>query len=46
MNDIGPQRLELLRKQVIARFGLAVILIPVILYAMAGTLNYWQGWLY
>jgi protein-S-isoprenylcysteine O-methyltransferase Ste14 len=46
MNDIGPQRLRLLRKQVITKFGLAVISIPVILFAIAGTLNYWQGWLY
>ena len=28
------------------RFGLAAFLIPVILYALAGTLHYWQGWLY
>ena len=35
-----------LRKQVIIRFGLAALLIPVILYALAGTLHYWQGWLY
>ena len=46
MNEIGPQRLVVLRKQVIKRFGLAAILIPVVLYAMVGTLNYWQGWLY
>ncbi|MGD0955095.1 MAG: isoprenylcysteine carboxylmethyltransferase family protein [Methanotrichaceae archaeon] len=35
-----------LRKQVISRFGLAALMIPVILFAMAGTLHYWQGWLY
>jgi len=46
MNEIGPQRLVVLRKQVITRFGLIAILIPFILFAMAGTLNYWQGWLY
>lgn len=28
------------------RFGLTAILIPVILFAAAGTLRYWQGWLY
>jgi len=38
--------LNALRKQVIIRFGLAALLIPVILYALAGTLHYWQGWLY
>ena len=30
----------------IIRFGLAALIIPVILYALAGTLHYWQGWLY
>jgi protein-S-isoprenylcysteine O-methyltransferase Ste14 len=35
-----------LRKQAIIRFSLAALLIPVILYALAGTLHYWQGWLY
>ncbi len=30
----------------IIRFGLAALIIPIILYAMAGTLHYWQGWLY
>ena len=35
-----------LRKRVIIRFSLAAPLIPVILYALAGTLHYWQGWLY
>ena len=41
-----PQRLNALRKQVIIRFGSAVFVIPVILFALAGTLHYWQGWLY
>jgi protein-S-isoprenylcysteine O-methyltransferase Ste14 len=41
-----PQRLNALRKQVIVRFGLAAIVIPAILFAMAGTLHYWQGWFY
>lgn len=36
----------MLRKQVIIRFGLAALLIPVILFALAGTLHYWQGWIY
>ena len=35
-----------MRKQVIIRFSLAALLIPVVLYALAGTLHYWQGWLY
>lgn len=30
----------------VIRFGLAALIIPVILYALAGTLYYWQGWLY
>ncbi len=38
--------MKALRKLLIIRFGLAALIIPVILYAMAGTLNYWQGWLY
>lgn len=46
MSLIEPQRLKALRKRVIIRFGLAAVLIPAILFAMAGTLNYWQGWLY
>ena len=28
------------------RFGLAAIVIPIIIYLLAGTLLYWQGWLY
>jgi len=28
------------------RFGLAAIIIPIIIYLLAGTLHYWQGWLY
>jgi protein-S-isoprenylcysteine O-methyltransferase Ste14 len=31
---------------VILRFDLAALVILVILFAMAGTLHYWQGWLY
>jgi protein-S-isoprenylcysteine O-methyltransferase Ste14 len=38
--------LNALRKQVIIRFGFAALMIPVILYALAGTLRYWQGWLF
>jgi hypothetical protein len=38
--------LNALRKQIIIRFGLAALVIPVILFAMAGKLHYWQGWLY
>jgi protein-S-isoprenylcysteine O-methyltransferase Ste14 len=40
------ERLNALKRQVIIRFGLAAILIPVILFTMAGTLHYWQGWVY
>lgn len=36
----------MLRKKVLIRFGLAAVSIPIILYALAGTLYYWQGWLY
>jgi hypothetical protein len=46
MITIEPQRLYALRKQVIIRFGLAALLIPVILFDLAGTIHYWQGWLY
>ncbi len=35
-----------LRRQVIIRFGLVALVIPIILYAISGTLHYWQGWLY
>jgi protein-S-isoprenylcysteine O-methyltransferase Ste14 len=41
-----PQRLKALKKQMIIRFGLAALLIPTFLFAMAGTLHYWHGWLY
>jgi protein-S-isoprenylcysteine O-methyltransferase Ste14 len=40
------QRMDKLRRQVVIRFGLAALIIPVFLYVMAGTLYYWQGWLY
>lgn len=43
---IEPKQLNALRRQVIIRFGLAALIIPLILYLMAGTLQYWQGWLY
>lgn len=46
MIDIEEQRLRKLRRQAMVRFGLAAVLIPIILYALAGTLRYWQGWLY
>jgi protein-S-isoprenylcysteine O-methyltransferase Ste14 len=46
MISIEPQRLNALSKQIIIRFGLAAILIPAILFAMAGTIHYWQGWMY
>lgn len=41
-----PQRFNALKKQVAIRFGLAALLIPGVLYAISGTLHYWQGWLY
>ena len=41
-----PQRFRALKKLVIIRFGLAAILIPAFLCAMAGTIHYWKGWLY
>jgi protein-S-isoprenylcysteine O-methyltransferase Ste14 len=43
---MDPPRLKALKKQVIFRFGLAVLLIPIVLFALAGTIHYWQGWLY
>jgi len=46
VSKIEQLRLSLLRKQVMMRFGLAAILMPIILYALAGTVDYWQGWLY
>ena len=30
----------------IIRFGLSAFVVPVILFSLAGTLHYWQGWLY
>jgi protein-S-isoprenylcysteine O-methyltransferase Ste14 len=41
-----PSRLEAVKKQVAIRFTVAAILIPAFLFAMAGTINYWQGWVY
>jgi protein-S-isoprenylcysteine O-methyltransferase Ste14 len=38
--------LKALRRQVILRFGLAALIIPIILFAMDGTFHYWHGWLY
>jgi protein-S-isoprenylcysteine O-methyltransferase Ste14 len=38
--------MNLLGKKVIIRFGLTAMIIPVVLYVMAGTIHYWQGWLY
>ena len=36
----------MLKKQVIIRLGLVALVVPVIIFAMAGTFHYWQGWLY
>jgi protein-S-isoprenylcysteine O-methyltransferase Ste14 len=41
-----PQRFVALTKQVKIRFGLAALVIPMLLFGMAGTIYYWQGWLY
>jgi len=46
MGQIDQQRLGLLRRQAIRRFSLAAVSIPIIIYALAGTIDYWQGWLY
>jgi len=46
MSEAEQQKSGFLRRRVIIRFSLAAILIPIILYALAGTLQYWQGWLY
>ncbi len=35
-----------LRRQAIIKFGSAALVIPIIFYAISGTLYYWQGWLY
>ena len=43
---MDPTRLTALKKQVIFRFGLAVLIIPIAPFALAGTIHYWQGWLY
>jgi hypothetical protein len=40
---IEPHSLNTLRKQAIIRFGLAELVIPAILFSLAGTLHYWQG---
>lgn len=46
MTGIDQQRYEKLRRQAMVRFGLAAAAIPIIIYLLAGTLHYWQGWLY
>ena len=46
MKEIDQQRYERLERQAMIRFGLAAVIIPIILYLLAGTLHYWQGWLY
>ena len=46
MKEIDGQRYERLERQAIIRFALAAVIIPIILYLLAGTLYYWQGWLY
>ncbi len=44
--DIDRQRYRRLERQAMIRFGLAAVIIPILLYLLAGTLHYWQGWLY
>ena len=46
MGIMEKQRLTALKRQVLKRFGLAVLIMPIILYLISGTLQYWQGWLY
>ena len=46
MREIDGQRFKRLERQAMIRFGLAAVIIPIILYLLAGTLHYWQGWLY
>jgi|GEM_PF-5481719 len=46
MKEINRQRYERLERQAMIRFALAAASIPIILYLLAGTLQYWQGWLY
>ncbi len=43
---MDQQRLRLLRKQLAIRLGLAALIMPILFLSMAGTLQYWQGWLY
>jgi hypothetical protein len=43
---IEPQRLITLGRQVFVRFILAALIMPFILFALAGSIHYWQGWLY
>lgn len=46
MTGIDRHRYEKLRRQATVRFGLAAAIIPIIFYLLAGTIHYWQGWLY
>ena len=46
VTEFDGQRYERLKRQAMMRFSLAAIVIPLILYLLAGTLHYWQGWLY
>jgi protein-S-isoprenylcysteine O-methyltransferase Ste14 len=39
-------RLNVLKKQAAIRYGLEAIILPIFLYAVSGTLWYWQGWVY
>ncbi|VVB68702.1 Uncharacterised protein [uncultured archaeon] len=46
MSEMDQQRLKSLRKQLAIRLGLAAFIMPILFFSMAGTLQYWQGWLY
>lgn len=43
---MDQHRLRLLRKRLAIRLGLAALIMPILFLSMAGTLQYWQGWLY
>jgi protein-S-isoprenylcysteine O-methyltransferase Ste14 len=46
MGVMEEQRLTALRRQVVKRFVLVLLIMPIILYLISETLQYWQGWLY
>ncbi len=46
ISEMDQHRLRLLRKRLAIRLGLAALIMPILFLSMAGTLQYWQGWLY